>query len=154
MPAILVVNTKVHVRFHLDSAHWIPDRVKERVHKLVGYHLLVLHSSPSLPHSLHPFSHLLTPLASYLLQSLLTLFLYSLSYSILPLPPFSFSSVLKSPKEVNWWSPPSSPVHSSWTLKMPYTSFTRCWKKHLKFPEVPQNWPSQGSKNCDLFYTV
>ena len=30
-----VVNTKVDVRFHVDSAEWVPERVKERLKTMV-----------------------------------------------------------------------------------------------------------------------
>ena len=32
----IVVNTKAEVRFHIDSADWIPTRVKERLKSMVG----------------------------------------------------------------------------------------------------------------------
>ena len=30
------VNTKAEVRFHVDSADWLPQRVKDRLHRMVG----------------------------------------------------------------------------------------------------------------------
>lgn len=39
------VNTKAEVRFHLDSADWIPLRVKERVKAMVRAYLLYLRIS-------------------------------------------------------------------------------------------------------------
>lgn len=39
----LVVNTKAEVRFHVNSADWIPERVKHRVHSMVGR--LAVHSA-------------------------------------------------------------------------------------------------------------
>lgn len=41
-----LVNTKVEVRFHVQSANWIPDNVKDAfLKKVKNYHLLWLNNS-------------------------------------------------------------------------------------------------------------
>ena len=60
------VNTKVDVRFHVDSAEWVPNRVKERLKTMVRAWLctsqtMLYHAVNRISLSSHPSSFSSTP---------------------------------------------------------------------------------------------
>lgn len=56
----VVVSTKAEVRFHVNSADWLPQRVKDRLHTMVGASWPHRHCDCSRPHLVPQFKSRLT----------------------------------------------------------------------------------------------